>query len=295
MDSTESKLFNRNYIIKVIVFLVGVFIIAMNYNLFIRPNSFVFGVVNGLSILGNAAFGFDPVVILYVLNGLFLIFSIIFLGKQETFKAVAGSILYPLMVSLTIPLANALLPYLKFNNFLLVVVICGCIEGIGTGLIYRCGYNTGGGDILTKMITKFFQIPEGNSMLISNIIIQSFVIMIFGINKVIYSVIIILIISTFVNKILIGISDSKMFFIYSKKYKAIQKFIIEELNTGVTVFNTEGAFFKKKREMLMVVVSTRDYYRVKDTVLKIDEDAFFVVSDCYEVDGGIKRKNLPFI
>ena len=295
MNSIKNIINEKGFFTKIIVFILGVFIISINYNLFVRPNSFVLGGASGLSILGNAAFGFDPIVTLYILNIIFLILSGVFLGKKETIRAIAGSMLYPLIITLTIPLANLLLPYLKFNNYLIVVIICGCLNGLGNGLIYRCGYNTGGGDILTKMTTKFFQIPEGNSMLICNIIIQTFSVIVFGVNKVIYSVIIILITSAFVNKILIGISDSKMFFIYSKKYKDIQKFIIEELNTGVTIFNTEGAFFKKRREMLMVVVPTRDYYRVKDTVLKIDEDAFFVVSDCYEVDGGIKRKNLPFI
>ena len=295
MDDVKKIIYEKGFFSKIIIFLIGIFIISINYNLFVRPNSFVLGGASGLSILGNAAFGFDPIFSLYVLNLIFLILAGVFLGKRETIKAIAGSILYPLIITLTLPLCNVLLPYLKFNNYLIVVLICGCLHGLGTGLIYRCGYNTGGGDILTKIITKFFQIPEGNSMLICNIIIQTLSVFVFGINKVIYSVIIILITSAFVNKILIGISDSKMFFIYSKKYKLIQKFIIEELNTGVTVFNTEGAFFKKKREMLMVVVPTRDYYLVKDMVLKIDEDAFFVVSDCYEVDGGIKRKNLPFI
>ena len=295
MDSIKSITNEKGFVSKIILFVVGVFIISINYNLFVRPNSFVLGGASGLSILANAAFGFDPVVTLYVLNVIFLILAGVFLGKKETIKAVAGSILYPVFITLTMPLANFLLPYLNFNNYLVVVLICGCLYGIGTGLIFRCGYNTGGGDILTKIITKFLQIPEGKSMLICNTIIQTFSMIIFGVNKVIYSVIIILLESTLVNRILIGISDSKMFFIYSKKYKEIQKYVIEELNTGVTIFNTEGAFFKKKREMLMVVVPTRDYYKVKDKVLKIDNDAFFVVSDCYEVDGGIKRKNLPFI
>ena len=70
---------------------------------------------------------------------------------------------------------------------------------------------------------------------------------------------------------------------------------MNELHTGVTLFNTEGAYKKQARKMLMVVVPTRDYNIVKEEVLKIDNEAFFVVSDCYEVDGGKKRKNLPFI
>ena len=213
MDSKKSIINEKGFFTKILVFILGVFIISMNYNLFVRPNSFVLGGASGMSILINAAFGFDPVITLYVLNVIFLILAGIFLGKSETIKALAGSILYPAFISLTTPLANMLLPYLKFNNYLIVVVICGCLYGLGMGLIFRCGYNTGGGDILTKMVTKFFQIPDGKSMLICNTIIQSFSMLVFGVNKVIYSIIIILLESTLVNRILIGISDSKMFFI----------------------------------------------------------------------------------
>lgn len=285
----------EGFLKRIIIFLIGVFIVALNYNLFVTPHYFVLGGASGISILLNAAFGFDPIIMIYILNIIFLIFAIIFLGKNETIKAFAGSLLYPIFISLTQPLANLLIPYLNFSNFLLTVIICGCLNGLGAALVYRCGYNTGGGDILIKITNKYLQIPEGSSLLLCNVLIQSFSVLVLGFDIVIYSVIIILITSTLVNKIMIGISDSKMFLIYSKKFKEIEKYVIDELKTGVTIFNTEGGFLKKKREMLMVVVPTRDYYRVKDKVLKIDEDAFFVVSDCYEVDGGIKRKNLPFI
>ena len=33
----------------------------------------------------------------------------------------------------------------------------------------------------------------------------------------------------------------------------------------------------------------------KSKILEIDPTAFFVISDCYEVQGGVKRSNLPFI
>ena len=45
----------------------------------------------------------------------------------------------------------------------------------------------------------------------------------------------------------------------------------------------------------MCVVSTKDYYLFKETVLEIDPEAFFVINDCYEVSGGVRRRNLPFI
>ena len=47
--------------------------------------------------------------------------------------------------------------------------------------------------------------------------------------------------------------------------------------------------------MIMCVVPTKDYYYFKESVLQMDPNAFFVISDCYEVSGGVKRSNLPFI
>ena len=45
----------------------------------------------------------------------------------------------------------------------------------------------------------------------------------------------------------------------------------------------------------MCVVNSRDYYQFKELVLQIDPDAFMMINDCYDVNGGVKKKNLPFI
>ena len=63
------------------------------------------------------------------------------------------------------------------------------------------------------------------------------------------------------------------------------------MNTGVTILDVTGGFLFQKRKMLMVVVPTRMYNIFKEQILDIDKDAFIVVSDCYEVTGGQKRKN----
>ena len=260
---------------KMPVFLLGVFIIAFNYNLYIIPNGFVLGGASGIAMIVNKMFGISQVNVISFLNVVLFIVSMIFLGKKESKRAIVGSVVYPLLI--------------------ITVLICAAIEGVGYGLIYKAEFNTGGGDILIKLVHKYLHMSDGNASLLCNTVILACGIFTLGVDLIVYSVIMLVIISMIEDKILIGISDSKMFFIYSDEYKKIQKYIMEELSTGVTVFNTEGGFLNKKREMLMVVVSTRDYFRVKEKVLEIDNDAFFVVSDCYEVNGGIKRNNLPFI
>ena len=285
----------ENYIQRVLIFLLGVFIIAMNYNLLVVPNSFVIGGASGVAVILNKLFGVNPVSAVYIISGVLLIFSFVFLGKRESARVVVGSIIYPFMITLVTPICNVLLPYFQFQNELVSVILAGAMLGIGYGLIYKVGFNTGGGDIVVKIINKYCHMTEGNALLICNGMVLLFGLYAFGISAIIYAVVILLIESFLTDRIMIGISNSKMYFIYSEKYEEIKKYLMKDLMTGVTVFNTEGAFLKKKRKMLMVVVPTRDYYRVRETILHIDKEAFFVVSDCYEVSGGKMRKNLPFI
>ncbi len=289
------KIKKEKLVMRFIIFLIGIFILAINYNIFIVPNSFVLGGSTGLSIILNKIFNISPVMLVLFINVFLILISLIFLEKSDTRRAVIGSILFPFFISLTGSICDKIIPYIQIDNILLIALLSGLLYGLGTGLIYKVGFNTGGGDILIKIVNKYFYLSSGSSALLCNGIVVLCGGLIFGIKTVIYSIIILLVSSEIVDRIVIGISDSKMFFIYSKKYKDIQKYIINELKTGITILDTEGGYNNEQREMLMVVVSTRDYYRIKEAILNIDENAFFAVCDCYEVSGGVKRKNLPFI
>ena len=278
-----------------IIFLIGVFILALNYNMFVLPNNFVLGGASGIAVILKELFGFNPVISIYAISFGLLFVSYFLLGIKDTRRAVIGSIIYPTAVSLVQGLATMLIPYFQFDNLVMIILIASLLHGIGTGLVYKVGFNTGGGDIIIKLVNKYGHVTEGTSSMIVNTTILASGFFVLGATKILYSVLIIIIATAIVDRIIIGVSSSKMFFIYSKKYKEIEKYIMDELETGVTLFNTEGGFLKAKREMLMAVVSNKDYYRIKEKVLEIDDEAFFVVSDCYEVNGGVRRKNLPFI
>ena len=97
------------------------------------------------------------------------------------------------------------------------------------------------------------------------------------------------------NKITIGISDSKLFFVYTRKIDKVRDALVKEGTTGFTIIPTLGGYSHYKGEMLMCVVDTQDYYEFKQLVLSIDKNAFFVIDDCYEVNGGTKKQHLPFL
>ena len=97
------------------------------------------------------------------------------------------------------------------------------------------------------------------------------------------------------NKITIGISDSKLFYVYSRKIDKLRDRLVKDGTIGFTIIPTLGGYSHYKGEMLMCVVDTKDYYEFRELVLSIDKNAFLVIDDCYEVNGGYKKQHLPFL
>ena len=276
-------------------FVFGVFCLALSYNLFFVPNNIVVGGLSGLSIIVNELFGINAQAFIYIASFILLIICYIFLGKEESKKVLLGTFLYPLFVTFTSPIAKVLINYITFKEILVTVILASLLYGFSNGIIYRLGYSTGGGDVIVKLMCKYFHISEGKGVLIFNIFIILFGAFIFGVDTAVYATIIIVIGSTIVDKISIGISDSKKFMIYTKKIIKVKKIITKDFETGYTIFPTIGGYSHTKGSMIMCVIRNRDIGYFKEKILEIDPDAFFVISDCYEVQGGVKKSNIPFI
>ena len=88
------------------------------------------------------------------------------------------------------------------------------------------------------------------------------------------------------DKVLLGISNNKAFYIITSEEEQIKKYIIEHLHHNVTTFDVKGGFLEKKRKVLLSIIPSREYYRVTEGIKNIDNKAFFVVTDSYEVIGG---------
>ena len=108
----------------------------------------------------------------------------------------------------------------------------------------------------------------------------------FGVNNMMYSIVILYIISLISDRVVLGISDSKVFYIVTAHDEEIKGYIIKYLNHGVTVFKGKGGFKRKNENVLMTVLPTKDYFRLKEGIKEIDKNAFFIVTDTYEVFGG---------
>lgn len=275
-----------------VTFVFGIFLLAMCYHLFLLPNEFITGGTNGLAIIFNKLFNIDPTMFLYISRIVLLIISFICLGYKKTLPTVLGSLLYPIMVTITEPIALALLQYINTSQVLISVVITGFLYGASSALIYKSGFTTGGGDVIMELIKKYAKVSTSVANFSYSFIILLMGAFVFGFESFIYSIIILLISNHFIDKITLGVSLSKVFFIYTNKLSEVKKVIAKEYDSGVTILQSKQEFLHKKGEILMVAVSNLDCYRLRNRILEIDPGAFFVINDCYEVNGGKKKERI---
>ena len=278
------KINSKSNIKRHIQFIVGCLLIAISYNLFLVPNNIVAGGVGGLAIIINYLTDIDNSIFILLVDLLLLILSYFLLGAKKTKATMLGSILFPILVNLTSNISAII--DIDTNQLLLISVFGGVVYGFGAGMIYKAGFTTGGTDIINQILSKYLKISMGNSMLYCDGTIVLLTAFVFGPTHFMYSIIVLYVISYMSDRVILGVSDSKAFYIITGEEHKIKEYIIKYLNHGVTVFNAKGGYAKENQTVLMCVLPTKDYYKLKEGIHEIDPNSFFVVTDAYEVFGG---------
>lgn len=268
---------------KNILFILGIIISAFAFELFLLPNDLVYG-VGGISVMTKKLFGFDTNIVIFTLSIVLIIISYILLGKEVSRKSLVGSILYPTAVTIV----SFLIPYLpSYDIEPIVSTVCGAaMTGLGLGLVMKAGYTTGGTDILNQIVAKYGKKSLGTAMLLSDGAIILCSLFVLGMDKFIYSVISVWTISIVIDKVLLGISDSKTFYIITDTETSVKKFIMNELSHGVTILDGRGGYTGDHKKVIMCIVPTKEYVTLKEGVLSIDPDALILITDTYEVHNG---------
>lgn len=278
------KINSKSSVKRHIQLLIGCLLIATSYNLFLVPNNIVAGGVAGFAIIINHLFNIDNSLVILIGSIFLLILSYFLLGKEKTKATILGSLLFPICVNLTKNIGNII--DIDTNQLLLISVFGGVVYGFGAGLIYKAGFTTGGTDIINQILSKYLKISIGNSMLYCDGTIVLLTAFVFGPTQFMYSIIILYVISYMSDRVILGVSDSKAFYIVTEEEEKIKEYILKYLNHGVTVFNAKGGYAKENQKVLMCVLPTKDYYKLKEGIHEIDPHSFFVVTDAYEVFGG---------
>ena len=275
LNSIEKKALVRRYF----VFVLGLLITAVAYNLFFVRTGLMIGGAGGIAILFKNKI--DPSLTILVISIIGLIIGAIFLGKDFALNSVAGAILFPLFVKVTADI-TLMIP----EDDMMLVAICGAVlTGIGNGLTAKTGFSSGGIDAIIHVFHRRKHISQGTLYALINgiiIVIGGFTL---GYRVVLYAIVQLYIISLITDKVMLGISSNKTFFIVTDHIDEVKKYICEYLSRGVTILDAKGGYSKEDQEVIMAVIPTIEYFKAREGILAIDPYAFITICDSYQVYG----------
>ena len=269
-----------NKVKKYLKIIIGCILISLGLNIFIIPSRLVASETIGFTSILAYNYGFNISALLLILNvwTLWLIYMIYDINKLKQY----------LLPTLLLPVCIYITSFININivdniEKLLVSIAGAFVMGYGYSVMYKEGYRTGAIYILEDMYNDF---AEKNTRVLSRVFDLILIIIslkLYGLEQSLYSIIVIVVIRYMTTKAKIGISDSKAFYIITSKEKEIKQYLMEELQHDFTSFDAEGGFTRKKNKVIMTVISTKDYFKVKEGIHAIDDKAFISITDNYEV------------
>ncbi|HHJ09788.1 MAG TPA: YitT family protein [Bacteroidetes bacterium] len=280
----KDKLFSKRGLKNYSLIVVGSFILAAGFVLFITPYKIVPGGVYGISIVLHHLFGTPVGLMALVFDIPLTIIGVKVLGPRFGAKTVLGFVLTAVFVdSLTYFYGSE--PLVE-GDALLSSVFGGLFMGVGLGLIFKSRATSGGTDIVAMMISKYTRMPVGQLMIAVDSTIVLLGLIVFQDWKIpLYSLIVIFITGKVIDTILEGMNYDKVLLIVSDEIQEIRDKIIHDLNRGGTLLKGEGLYSTKEREVLLTVVNRRETVMLQDYINRIDPNAFVTVINANEILG----------
>ena len=282
VDSIIEIVKKKNLGKRYLMLILGCLIVAFAFNLFfLKYNIVCFG-VSGISII-LGKYGVNPATFILIANIVLLIIAYLVLGFDSAKNQLVGALIYPVFVELTSFITDKI--DLGNTEMVVIALLGGVLAGVGYGLIYKSNFSTGGTDVIIEILCKFLKISMGTAGLIVNGTIVAFGKIAFSWSTVLYAIFVSYLISIFTDKVLLGISKSKAFYIVTNKEMddVVKDYLLSIEGVGATVIDAEGGYSNDNQTLLLAVVPTRSYFIVKDGLREIDKDIFFLVCDSYEV------------
>lgn len=282
-----NNLTKRKYMDYLLIML-GVSIASFGVNQFLLPSNLVIGGLAGLAIvieyITKSVIGFGiPLWLSNIIVNLPLFLISI---KQRGFKFGAKSMFAALYFSFALWYTQ-FIPKILPNENLFLSCIYGAISiGVGVGLVLRASASTGGSDMAATIIN--YKLPNISISKIMLFIDSTIILMgalVFGVEKAMYALVSVYVVSKVISTMLEGMNFSKATLIISDHSLEIAEAVASKIKRGSTVIKGSGVYTKIERNMLFIVVSQKQIFSLRKIVKEIDPKAFITVSDVREVLG----------
>lgn len=276
-----NKIPHAGTITKLLLIMLGSFIYSISISLVLSPNNLAPGGISGISIIINYMTGFPIGVMSFILNLPLLIVSFFKFGKKFFFSTIYAIFMASLF---TDTLAN-FSPLT--NDFILAAIVGAGLNGVGLGIIFKCGSTSGGTDIIVRLLKiKFPHIGAGILLIcIDMFVVVSSGIVFKNIEAALYAAVCVILAGIVMDKVLYGTDEAKLVYIISDQSHDIISALLTNLDIGVTSLSGKGAYSNTPKNIVLCAMKKQNLPKVQALIRDIDSNAFLIVSSATEIMG----------
>ncbi|MDO4428488.1 MAG: YitT family protein [Atopobiaceae bacterium] len=277
----------RTVVRDTLLIVAGSIVFAIGVDVFEVPYGLAAGGVTGLAMVFSAIAGTFGVTLpvglqTIVMNTLLMILVVRSGSRGYVARTVAGIVACGFFT-------DALVPFLPVvgdeGDLLLCALWGGVITGLGLGLVFRTGGNTGGTDIVAQVLSRGTGLPVGTSVIIVDGLIIALSATVFSVEQALYAAVAMFISGKVIDAVVDGPRTSRAAYIISRSYLEIEGAIHSELDRGCTELFARGAWSREERPVLFCVLSRSETVRLKQIVAERDPDAIVFISEVHEAFG----------
>lgn len=264
----------------------GSAIFAVGVDCFEVPNGLAAGGITGLATvfyaLAEAVGVYLPVGMQTIVMNVFLLLLVIKSGNRGYIvRTVIGIIACGVFTDAFVPF----LPVLGNGDLLLCALWGGVITGIGLGLVFRTGGNTGGTDIISQLLAKKLSIPVGTAMIVVDGLVIALSAPVFSVENALYAAIAMYICGKVIDAVIDGPRSERAAYIISERHAEIANAIMNDLNRGCTELQARGVWSGNDRPVLFCVLGRNQVPLLKQVVAEEDPEAIVFISEVHEAFG----------
>ena len=256
-------------------------IVAASVFFFMMPSNLSVGSISGFAIVLTNFVPLNVSALTMIFNVGLLILGFLLIGRDFGVKTVYTSLLLPVIMGIFEKIDPENLS-LTNDPFIDMIAYCFFVS-IGLSILFNHNASSGGLDIVAKLMNKFLHIELGRAMSLAGMCAALSSALVYDSKIVVISVI-----GTYLNGIILdhfifGANIKKRVCIISPKLEEIRQFIIHELHSGATIYESYGAYNHEPRKEIITIVDKAEYRKLMDFMQKTDKDAFVTVYAVNEI------------
>lgn len=266
--------------------MLGILSYSVGYTAFILPEKVVMGGASGIAALVFYATEIPTWISLAVINCTLLLIALKALNLQFIIRTLTGVGILLFFVGVFQPFFEAHPIITAGEDKFMHVLIGGAMGGAGLGLVFSHNGSTGGTDIITVLLNKYFNMSFGRAMqFVDCTIICSSYLLFRSTETIVYGVAFTLVATIVCDYVINGSRQTVQFLIISKKYQEIADAINTDVRRGVTLIEGKGWYSKKAVDLLIVLTRKYESQEVFAVIKAIDPDAVVSQTFCQGVFG----------